>query len=91
MIISKEQEYNQWIEFIDASYNEFEVYFTSLSSATTNSMSIKDSTIQRKILKIKEIDENKNIYIRLINPNIFEYGVGIDGNDVEVCGKVEIG
>jgi len=90
VIISKEQEYNQWIEFIDAAYNEFEVYYTSLSSATTNNMSIKDSTIQRKKLKIKNKDENKNIYIRLIDPNTFEYGVGTDETDVKVCEKVEI-
>ena len=42
-------------------------------------------------LEKKQKEENKNIYIRLINPNIFEYGVGIDETDVEVCGKVEIG
>jgi hypothetical protein len=53
-------------------------------------MSIKDSTIQRKKLKIKKTDENKNIYIRLIDPNTFEYGVGADENDVKVCEKVEI-
>jgi hypothetical protein len=88
--IAKEQDYNQWVEFIDASYGEFEVYYTSLATATTNILDINDSSIKRKILKINEIDENKNVYIRLINPTTFEYGVGSNIDDVKVCQRVEL-
>ena len=91
VVISKEQEYNQWVEFIDASYSDFEVYYTSLASATTNLMDITDDTIKRRRLKIKKTDENKNIYIRLVEPNVFEYGIGEDKNSIKACAKVEIG
>jgi hypothetical protein len=53
-------------------------------------MSIKDSSIKKKRLKIKESSENKSVYIRFVNPTTFEYGVGSKEKDVKVCGKVEI-
>jgi hypothetical protein len=76
VILPKETPYNKWIKFINAGYVDFEVYYTSLASATTNKMSINDNTIKRKRLKIKQTDVNKNVYIRFVNPTTFEYGVG---------------
>ena len=90
VILLKETPYNKWIRFIDAGQTDFEVYYTSLASATTNSMSIKDSTIKRKSLKIKQTDTNKDVYIRFVNPTTFEYGVGSSEKNIKVCGKVEI-
>jgi hypothetical protein len=90
VILPKETPYNKWIRFIDAGQTDFEVYYTSLASATTNSMSIKDSTIKRKSLKIKQTDTNKDVYIRFVNPTTFEYGVGSSEKNIKVCGKVEI-
>jgi hypothetical protein len=80
VIVSREQPYNQWIEFIDAGEEFFEIYYTSSALATTNSLTIEDSSILRKRLKIKEIDEDKNVYIRFISPTLFEYSVGTENN-----------
>ena len=89
LIVSREHPYNEWIEFIDAGEEFFEIYYTSSALATTNSLRIDDSSILRKRLKIKEIDEDKNIYIRFISPTVFEYGVGVDGS-VRNSIKVEL-
>ena len=88
--IDRDRPYNQWIEFIDASQESFEIYYTSSPLATTNDLSISDSTIHRKRVKIKNIDEDKNVYIRFISPTVFEYGVGSSESDVSVCQKIEL-
>jgi len=80
VIVSREVAYDQWVEFIDAGEEFFEIYYTSSALATTNNLSINDSSILRKRLKIKNIDLDKNVYIRFISPTVFEYGVGVDGN-----------
>ncbi|MCK5718151.1 MAG: hypothetical protein KAH77_11735, partial [Thiomargarita sp.] len=89
VLISRELEYNTWVVFIDANEASFEVYYTSLSLATTNQLAINDSSIKRKRLKINKVDENLNVYIRLISPSIFEYAVG-DGQEFFDAQTVEL-
>jgi len=89
VLVAREIPYNQWVEFIDAGEEFFEIYYTSSALATTNTLTINDSSILRKRLKIKEIDEDKNVYIRFISPTVFEYGVGRE-NNVQNIIKIEI-
>ncbi len=89
VIVSREVTYNEWVEFIDAGEEFFEIYYTSSALATTNTLTINDSSILRKRLKIKEIDEDKNVYIRFISPTVFEYGVGTENNVKNII-KIEI-
>ena len=76
MVIDREEEYNRWKKFIDASTDWFEVYYTELSLATTNEMDISETKKRR--LKIDYIDKNAFVYIRTVTPNEFEYVVSND-------------
>ena len=89
-ILSRETPYNQWKRFIDARVKEFEVYYTSSSIATTNTLPIDDSSVKRKKLKITKIDESKSVYIKLVSPTRFEYGVGVDEKSVQEVVQVEL-
>ena len=76
MVIDREEEYNRWKKFIDASTDWFEVYYTELSLATTNEMDISETKKRR--LKIDYVDKNAFVYIRTVTPNEFEYVVSND-------------
>jgi hypothetical protein len=89
-VLSRETPYQKWVRFIDTRVDNFEVYYTSSSVATTNTMTISDSSIKRKKLKISQTDENKSVYVKFISPTKFEYGVGVDENSVEDSVQVEL-
>jgi len=76
VVIDREIEYNKWVEFIDAGEEFFEVYYTSSPLASSNKMKINDNSIKRKSLKINKIDENLNVYVKVVSPNKFVYAVG---------------
>ena len=78
VVIDRETSYNEWIPFIDASVDTFEIYYSSQSIVTTNKISITDESIKKLILKIDKTDDEADIYIRLISPNEFEYAVAKD-------------
>ncbi|RTZ68229.1 MAG: molecular chaperone DnaK [Tenericutes bacterium] len=85
VIIDRDTEYNQWIDFIDASEDTFEVYYASIAMASTNQLDISDNSVKKKMLKIDVVDENALVYIRLVNATDFEYVVatenGIKNNE----------
>jgi hypothetical protein len=89
LIIDKNTPYNQWVEFLDASEEFFDIYYTSCALALTN-LPITDKDVKKLSLKIDEVDENKNIYIRLISPSEFEYGVGENENNISHIKKVRL-
>ncbi len=89
VVIDREVSYDQWIFFIDASEEFFEVYYTSSPLAMTNTLSINDPLIKRKRLRINEVNDELGIYIRLVSPTEFEYGVG-DGSEFIETHKVEL-
>ena len=78
VIIDRTQEYNKWVEFIDATIDSFEVYYSSSTIVTTNKVDITDNSIKKKILDTGVEDENANIYIRLVTPTEFEYVVAYE-------------
>ena len=90
VIVSREVTYNEWVEFIDAGEEFFEIYYTSSALATTNTLSINDNSILRKRLKIKEVNENNNVYIKFISPTVFEYGVGADTKNIIHIKQIEL-
>ena len=87
-IISRETEYQTWKPFIDAGDAYFEVYYTSSPLATTNTLPIKDNAVKIKRLKIEPIDAEADVYIRLISPTEFEYGISKDGQNFDYIKKV---
>ena len=89
-ILSRETPYQKWVRFIDARVDEFEVYYTSSSVATTNTMFINDNSVKRKKLKITKTDESKSVYVKFISPTKFEYGVGSDEKSVQDSVQVEL-
>lgn len=75
VVIDRDEPYNKWIEFIDASEDTFEVFYSSQSIVTTNKIPISDDSIKKLSLKIDTVDEDAFVYIRLVSPNEFEYVV----------------
>ncbi|MDQ7860727.1 hypothetical protein RCO48_05525 [Peribacillus frigoritolerans] len=66
------------IFFIDASEEDFEIYYTSLPEASTNQLDIKQA--QRKKLRIEHVDDSAFVYIRTISPTVIEYVVADEGS-----------
>jgi hypothetical protein len=78
VVINRDEPYNKWIEFIDASEDTFEVFYSSQSIVTTNKIATSDNSIKKVSLKIDNVDEDALVYIRLISPNEFEYVVALE-------------
>ncbi len=77
-IIGRESRYNEWIEFIDASRESFELYISSQSLVSNNKTPIDDNGIKKRILKIDIVDEDAFVYIRVVSPNEIEYVVATE-------------
>jgi hypothetical protein len=75
VVVDREQEYHEWVEFIDATQETFELYYSSQSLVSTNKMPINDNSIKKRILKIDKIDNEALIYVRTTTPTEFEYVV----------------
>ncbi len=78
VLIDRETEYNKWIDFIDASVNEFDLYYSSDPIVSTNKVSILDDGIKKMIIKLDIEDENALVYIRLVSPSEIEYVVAYE-------------
>lgn len=91
VVIEREIEYNKWIEFIDASENKFELYYTDQPMASTNKMNIVDESIRLKRLDIDFVDEDAMVYIRLVSPSVIEYVVALEADikNEKYLGKVQ--
>ena len=57
--------------------DDLELYYTSLPDAQSGDFDI--SRTKRKNCPVKDRDEDKDFYIRAINPDTIEYGIG------EIC------
>lgn len=79
-IISREQPYHKWYEFIDASVDTFELLYSDQPRVCNNETSIKDEGIKKKSLRIDHVDEDAMVYIRRISPTEIEYTVGMAEN-----------
>ena len=72
-VVDQEEKYNIWHLFIDASEEDFEIYYTSLPEASTNQLDLKQA--QRKKLRIENVDDSAFVYIRTVSPTVIEYVV----------------
>lgn len=88
-ILSPETKYNTWLELIDASEEYFEIYYTNLPEASTNSLPISETTkISCKISQIFD-DEDVFVYIRSAQPSAIEYVIGKETeNKIETLSEI---
>ncbi|MDE6834811.1 MAG: hypothetical protein K2J39_11285, partial [Ruminococcus sp.] len=75
VVTDRDIEYGKWIEFIDASESDFELYFTDLPEASGNQMSING--VSKKICRIDETMDEAMVYIRAVEPSVIEYCASI--------------
>ena len=88
-ILTPEIVYNNWSEFIDASEQFFEIYYTTLPEASSNKLDISQTTKSSyKLLETFE-DEDVSVYIRAVSPSEIEYVVGkLNGENLDELSQV---
>ncbi|MDF2154516.1 molecular chaperone DnaK [Vibrio sp. CAU 1672] len=74
-LVDREVAFDQWIEFTDAYYKKFEIFFTDQPSSSTGQVSIADSSIKKKAIKLDTTDDEALVYIRAVSPTRIEYVV----------------
>jgi len=74
-IIDEKSKLFEWIEFIDAGEEIFEIYYTEAPlDLSKNNVSVK-----RKRVKIDYVDEEAVVFLRIVDKNKIEYVVSKDG------------
>lgn len=73
--IDRETAYNKWIDFIDATVEQFEIFYTSNPSSSTNKLPIDDESIKKLLVNLDITDDDALVYIRLVSPTEIEYVV----------------
>jgi len=81
-----EADHSNWIRFIDAGSEDFEIYYSSLPNAAK--MSIDEAGIYKKRCRISSVDPDKDIFIRCAedSPEDIEFciaDIGGPGEDAE--------
>ena len=76
VVTDRNIKYKEWVEFIDASESDFELYYTDLPEAANNQMSIQG--VHKKICKIDETMDDAMVYIRAVEPSVLEYAAAYD-------------
>ncbi|CAE6944411.1 dehydrogenase complex catalyzes the overall conversion of [Vibrio sp. B1REV9] len=71
-LIDRESPFGQWIEFIDAGYQRFEIFYTDQPSASTGQIAISDASIKKRTVKLDITDDDALVYLRVINPTTVE-------------------
>ena len=81
-VIDREIRFNQWVEFIDAGYQKFELFYTEQPTSSTGNVTISDSSIKKKMIKLDMTDDDALVYIRIVSPTKIEYVIANE-NDIE--------
>lgn len=76
LVLDKNIKFNKWVKFIDASEENFEIYYTTLPIARGNNLSTTD--LERLRLEIEKTYDDANIYIRAVGLDKIEYVVSRD-------------
>lgn len=79
-VVDREVTFNQWIEFIDAGYQKFELFYTDQPTSSTGNVAISDSSIKKKVIKLDMTDDDALVYIRIVSPTRIEYVVANEGD-----------
>lgn len=87
-------EYRKWVPLMIPADDDLELYYTSLPDAQSGDFEI--SRTKRKNCPVKDRDEDKDFYIRAINPDTIEYGIGeicedgvFDEKTIKVIGEIQ--
>ena len=87
-------EYRKWVPLMIPADDDLELYYTSLPDAQSGDFDI--SRTKRKNCPVKDRDEDKDFYIRAINPDTIEYGIGeicedgvFDEKTIKVIGEIQ--
>jgi hypothetical protein len=75
VIIDREIDFSRWVEFIDASCQKFELFYTEQPSASTGKMPVSDSSIKKSVIKLDMTDDEAMVYMRVVSPTKVEYVV----------------
>lgn len=79
-ITNRDIKYNEWIELIDASEQDFSIYYTDLPSCHDGNTSIEDVKLEK--CRIFETFDDANVYYRAVSPTEIEYAVAkLDENE----------
>ncbi|WP_023604341.1 molecular chaperone DnaK [Aliivibrio logei] len=81
-VVDREISFNQWVEFIDAGYQKFELYYTDQPTSSTGNVAISDSSIKKKAIKLDMTDDDALVYIRIVSPTAIEYVIANE-DDIE--------
>lgn len=76
--IDRNSEYNKWFKFIDAYYDTFELYYTSLPEAMSGNIKIEEAKRKMYNIDVTSKEEDVNVYVRFVDPSTIEYVVAKD-------------
>lgn len=74
--IRRDDEYSKWMKFIPAKRAINEIYYTSLPGAASEKLPYFENGIFRKRIELPVTGENYFVYIRLVETDTIEIGVG---------------
>lgn len=72
-IVDRENKFNEWIEFIDAGYQKFELYYSEQPTSSTGNVLAADDSIKKKSIKLDLTDDDAMVFIRITSPTQIEY------------------
>jgi len=78
VIMDRSTPYHQWVDFIDAAEDTFEVFYSSSDRVSSNRVNISDNSIKKKLLHIDTTDEDASVFVRFVTPTAFEYVVAYE-------------
>lgn len=81
-IVDRENKFNEWIEFIDAGYQKFELYYSEQPTSSTGNVLAADDSIKKKSIKLDLTDDDAMVYIKIISPTQIEYVIA-DEQDIK--------
>ncbi|WP_233704795.1 hypothetical protein [Helicobacter felis] len=76
IVLERDQPYQEWVKFLDASESRFELYYTLQTNPYNCHLS--DPAIKKKSLETSVSDRHAFIFIRLSSPTAFEFVVATD-------------
>jgi len=79
-VINREQSYQQWVEYIDASEADFEFFYTDQPNASSGKMAIDDSALKKTMVELDITDDEAMVYLRIVSPTQIEYVVAHEEN-----------
>lgn len=74
-VIDRGVPFNQWFEFIDASSDRFEIFYTEQPLSSTNQVPITDSAVKKRAVRLAETSDDGMVYLRVVSPTRIEYVV----------------